>query len=80
VGDPRDAAPFTATSVHGHRVSWLLQADNAALAVVNAGSAAAVWQAIDDRNRPHRISCVGIESIDRYLLTERAARRHTTLL
>lgn len=79
-GDPRGVPPFLPVSLDGRQVTWLLQAETAALAMVDAASAAATWRAIDDAGRPYGISCVGIESIDRYLLTERASHRGITLL
>lgn len=79
-GDPRRASPCTTTALAGHAVTWLLQADTAALAVVELDGAAAAWQALDDAGRPHGISCVGIEAIDRYCLTTRASRTGITLL
>ncbi len=79
-GDPRGAAPFAVTSLRGNPVRWLLQADTSALAVVDREHAAAAWQALDDAGRSHGISCVGIESIDRYQLVERTTRSRIRLL
>ncbi len=79
VGDPRDASPVVEAPVAGCPATWVLQSDRGALAVVAATDAPAAWQCIDDLGRPHGISCIGIESLERYMLLERAAGRPTLL-
>jgi glycine cleavage system aminomethyltransferase T len=73
-GDPRQASPFTARTVAGHDVYWLLESDNRALLLVAADAAADVWQAIERTGRPAGISCVGLEAASRYALLERHVR------
>ena len=74
-GDPRLAAPFSSRSVAGVGVSWLLESDRSAVAVVEQGRAADVWRAIELAGRPFGISCVGQEAAGRYALLERARGR-----
>jgi glycine cleavage system aminomethyltransferase T len=79
-GDAREAAPFTEVPVRGHQVAWLLEEPAGALAIVDAGSAAEVWQAVELAGRRHGIHCVGLESIDRYAMLERAKRSAASLI
>jgi glycine cleavage system aminomethyltransferase T len=74
-GDPASTPPFAETLVGGHPVGWVLERQTGALALVEADAAAEVWQAIAVAGRPHGLSCAGLESVDRYLLVERAQRR-----
>jgi glycine cleavage system aminomethyltransferase T len=74
-GDPRQVSPFTAGSVAGNEVHWLLESDHHALLLVPEHSAASVWQAIERAGRPLGISCVGLEAASRYALLERRLRR-----
>jgi glycine cleavage system aminomethyltransferase T len=78
--DPRASTPFAQAPVRGHDVAWLLESSTAALAIVELNYGAAVWQAIDEAGRPHGISCVGVDAIERYALLERSARRCMTIL
>jgi glycine cleavage system aminomethyltransferase T len=73
-GEAHSVTPFFQASLAGDDVNWLIQADTSAFALVGAVDAAAVWQAMEAAGRAHGISCVGIDSIRRYLLVERAAR------
>jgi glycine cleavage system aminomethyltransferase T len=73
-GDPRQVPPFTSATIAGADVSWLLESDRRALALVPSASAAAVWRAIERAGRPFGISCVGVEAARRYALLERGSR------
>jgi hypothetical protein len=79
-GNSREVTPFSSTPVHGQCVSWLLQTQTSALAVVGVEHAAAVWQAIDLAGRPDSIACVGVDSVERYVLLERGQRAAASLL
>ena len=79
-GDPSETAPYTEVPIRGHRVCWLLEGPTCALASVDAENAGEVWQAIELAGRPHGISCVGLDSIDRYTMVERAKRRTASLI
>jgi hypothetical protein len=79
-GDPRLAAPFGSGAVAGVDVSWLLESDHSAIALVPRSRAADVWRAIEIAGRPFGISCVGQEAAGRYALLERARRRATALV
>jgi hypothetical protein len=70
-GDPRHAAPFAHGSVDGIPVSWLLESDRRALALVPREQAGEAWLAIERAGRPFGISCVGQEAACRYALMER---------
>ena len=74
-GDPRLAAPFGSRPVAGVDVSWLLESDRCAVAVVARDLAAKVWRAIELAGRSFGISCVGQEAAGRYALLERARGR-----
>jgi len=73
--DPASAPPFAETLVAGHAVSWLLAVPSGALAIVDRESAGDVWRAVEAAGRPHRMGYVGLESIDRFVMAERAKRR-----
>lgn len=77
-GDPRWVSPFTAATVNGVPIKWLLESDHRALALVPREEAAGVWRAIEDAGRPFGISCVGHEAASRYMLLERPG--HPTAL
>jgi hypothetical protein len=79
-GDPRAVPPFSASYVDGHAVTWLLEGPTAALALADPAVAADVWRAIERTGQRHGISCVGLESVDRYRLLARAANPAVTLL
>lgn len=79
-GDVRDAAPFSELQVRGHDVAWLLDDSVGALAIVEPASAAAIWHAIDEAGRPHGVSCVGLDAIERYALMQRAQHQSLALL
>lgn len=70
-GDPRIAKPFARGWVEGIPVSWLLQSDRRALALVSREDAGEAWLAIERAGRPLQISCVGDEAARRYALLER---------
>jgi glycine cleavage system aminomethyltransferase T len=73
-GDPRAVSPFTAGTVQGVPINWLLASDREALALVPREQAGAVWRALEDAGRPFGISCVGQEAASRYMLRERFGR------
>jgi hypothetical protein len=70
-GDPRAVAPFSHGRVGEIPVSWLLQSDRRALALVPREHAGEAWLAIERAGRPFGISCVGQEAAARYALLER---------
>jgi glycine cleavage system aminomethyltransferase T len=70
-GDPRRVPPFTAGTIAGCDVRWLLQSDHRALALVQAAAAGEVWKAIERVGRPYGVSCVGSEAARRYALLDR---------
>jgi glycine cleavage system aminomethyltransferase T len=74
-GDPRRVSPFTAGTVQGVAVKWLLESDRRAMALVPREQAGTVWRAIEDAGHPVGISCVGHEAASRYTLLERAGDR-----
>jgi glycine cleavage system aminomethyltransferase T len=61
---------FTAGTVNGIMVSWLLESERDALALVERSDALAVWQAIERVGRGFGITCVGQEASARYRLLE----------
>lgn len=69
-GDPRGVTPFTAGTVDGVEVTWLLESDHRALALVPRRHAAAVWLALESAGRPFGLSCAGREAAARYRLLE----------
>jgi glycine cleavage system aminomethyltransferase T len=71
-GDPRRVPPFTTAPFRGIELSWLLQSDQRALALVPRAHAASTWRAIEEAGRPFGLSCVGEDAADRYRLLERA--------
>jgi glycine cleavage system aminomethyltransferase T len=70
-GDPRSVPPFTAGTLAGCEVRWLLQSDHRAVALVQAAAAGKTWKAIERAGRPYGISCVGSEAARRYALLDR---------
>ena len=74
-GDPRAVAAVLArirsTDIP---VSWLLQSDCRALAIVPSARAGEAWLAVERAGRPFGISCVGHEAACRYALLERTRR------
>jgi glycine cleavage system aminomethyltransferase T len=78
-GDPRLVTPFGPGTVAGVEVSWLLESDRSAIALVPRARAADVWRAIEVAGRPFGISCVGQEAAGRYALLERARGRAAAL-
>lgn len=73
-GDPRGVSPFTAGTVDGIDVSWLLESDRRALALVAHERAGEAWEAIERAGRGFGISCVGRDAASRYALLERTHR------
>jgi glycine cleavage system aminomethyltransferase T len=69
--DPRKAKPFAPAPLEGIPVSWLLQSDHRAMALVDREQAGEAWQAIERVGRPFGISCVGHEAACRYAVMER---------
>ncbi len=70
-GDPRRVPPFRTSSVGGIELTWLLETDQRALALVANESAGSAWRAIEEAGRPFGISCVGQDAASRYRLLER---------
>jgi glycine cleavage system aminomethyltransferase T len=71
-GDPRSVAPVTRRRIAGARVTWLLQSDHRALAVMSHHEAPAVWRALNGAGRPFGICAVGREALARYALLARS--------
>lgn len=67
-GEPRAAAPVAARTAAGVTATWVLQADDRALAVLPRADAPALWQAIAAIGRPWGICAVGQQAIARYAL------------
>ena len=65
---PRSAA----IAIAGARVTWLLQSDHRALAVMSHREAPAVWRALNAAGRPFGICAVGREALARYSLLARS--------
>jgi glycine cleavage system aminomethyltransferase T len=70
-GDPRAVRPFARGWIDAIPVSWLLQSDRRAVALVSREDAGEAWLAIERAGRPFGISCVGQEAASRYALLER---------
>lgn len=70
-GDPRSVAPVSVRRVTGAEVTWLLQSDHRALALMGHRDAPAVWHALHAVGRPFGICAVGHEAIARYTLLAR---------
>ena len=68
--DPRTVAPVTHTS-DDPGTSWLLHADDDALAITPRGSAPALWRRITQAGRPLQICAVGHEALTRYRMLTR---------
>jgi len=73
--DPRAVPPVTRTA-DDPETSWLLHADDDALAITPHGSATTLWRRITRAGRPLRICAVGHEALTRYhMLTRRDPSR-----
>jgi glycine cleavage system aminomethyltransferase T len=70
-GDPRSVAPVSVRSVTGAEVTWLLQSDHRALALMGHRDAPAVWHALHAVGQSFGICAVGHEAIARYTLLAR---------
>ena len=70
-GDPRSVAPVSVRPTNGAEVTWLLQSDHRALALMGHREAPAVWHALHAVGRPFGICAVGHEAIARYTLLAR---------
>jgi glycine cleavage system aminomethyltransferase T len=70
-GDPRSVAPVSVRRVTGTEVTWLLQSDHRALALMGHRDAPAVWRALHTVGQPFGICAVGREAIARYTLLAR---------
>ena len=70
--DPRAVPPVTRTA-DDPRTSWLLHADDDALAITPRAAAPALWQRITRTGRPMRICAVGHEALLRYRMLTRLA-------
>jgi glycine cleavage system aminomethyltransferase T len=64
---------FVHAAVGGVDISWLLESEHRALAIVPARDAGSVWHAIEQAGRPLGISCVGSDAADRYALLDARA-------
>ena len=64
-GDPRAVPPVTRTAGEP-LTSWLLHADDDALAITSQASAPALWRRITQTGRPWQICAVGHEALLRY--------------
>jgi glycine cleavage system aminomethyltransferase T len=71
-GDPRSVAPVSVRHVTGTEVTWLLQSDHRALALMHQRDAPAVWHALHAVGRPFGMCAVGQEAIARYTLLARS--------
>jgi glycine cleavage system aminomethyltransferase T len=65
---------FTAGTVNGTMVNWLLESERDALALVERADALAVWQAIERVGRGFGITYVGQEASARYRLFDGGSR------
>jgi len=65
---------FTAGTVDGVTVNWLLESEHDALAVVDRAGALIVWQAIERVGRTFGLTYVGQEASARYRLLEGGGR------
>jgi glycine cleavage system aminomethyltransferase T len=72
-GDPRTAAPFGSATIDGAGVRVLLQSDRRAVLLVEPAHADRVWHAVAEAGRPHGLSCVGAEAVERFALMDRAS-------
>jgi glycine cleavage system aminomethyltransferase T len=72
-GDIRQAQPFATGTLDGVGLTWLLESDRRALALVPRADAGTVWRAIEEAGRHYGLSCVGQEAASRYRLLERTA-------
>jgi glycine cleavage system aminomethyltransferase T len=79
-GDPRLVTPLCQSNVAGFEVSWLLESDRSAIALVPRDHAHDVWRTIEVAGRPFGISCVGQEAAGRYALLERGRSRAVALV
>jgi glycine cleavage system aminomethyltransferase T len=70
--DPRAVPPVTRTA-DDPGTSWLLHADDDALAITPRASAPALWQRITRTGRPWQICAVGHEALLRYRMLTRLA-------
>jgi glycine cleavage system aminomethyltransferase T len=71
-GDPRSVAPVSVRRLIGAEVTWLLQSDHRALALMRHRDAPAVWHALHAVGRPFGMCAVGQEAIARYTLLARS--------
>jgi glycine cleavage system aminomethyltransferase T len=71
-GDPRSVSPVSRHAIAGVQVTWLLQTDHRALALMDHGEAPAVWQALNRVGRPFGMCAVGREALARYSLLARS--------
>lgn len=70
--DPRRVPPVLRHPLAGAPALWLLQSDQQALVVVDAGDIAAAWNAIERAGRPLGLCAVGHDALVRYALAVRA--------
>jgi glycine cleavage system aminomethyltransferase T len=75
-GDPRSVCPVTSSRIGDVDVTWLLQSDHRALALMGHRDAPAVWHALHSAGERFSICAVGHEAIMRYTLL---ARTHPEL-
>ena len=72
-GDPRAVPPVRRHRCGEVAVTWLLQSDDSAWAVLPRANAPALWRALERAGRPLALCAVGQEAISRYALIRRAA-------
>jgi glycine cleavage system aminomethyltransferase T len=70
-GNPRSVAPASSLRIAGVDVTWLLQSDHRALALMGDRDAPRVWHALHAVGRPFGICAVGQQAIARYTLLAR---------
>jgi glycine cleavage system aminomethyltransferase T len=69
--DPRAAVPFADMTAGGVAVRVLLQSDRRALLLTDPADADRLWHALAAAGRPHGLSCVGVEAVERFALFDR---------
>jgi glycine cleavage system aminomethyltransferase T len=70
-GDPRVAVPFAGVTAGGVAARVLLQSDRRALLLADPADADRLWHVLVDAGRPHGLSCVGVEAVERFTLLDR---------
>ena len=68
--DVRRVTPFSTAHIGTVEVSWLLESERRALALVAREHAAQAWRMLEEAGRPFSISCVGQQAAARYSLLD----------